>query len=156
MKFDKKCRSRSVFWAEQFHLQDIPWLLVFFSVYCRYIINTQQHNEQFLLLSQWFQLYTIKKLSFKESFHISRLDMFKVVCCRFAVCGKGWIGYMAQCIVITVRLNCRHSEILMKKGIKSHLNKQQNNCFVFHQWAIHTHVYWKPGSQLFNQLGVWR
>ena len=46
------------------------------------------HNEQFPLLPQCFQRYSILQLSFKQIFSYFRPDFFKVVCCRFVVCGK--------------------------------------------------------------------
>ena len=46
-------------------------------------------DEQFLLLPQYFQLYSILKLSFIEIVQYFCPDEFKVVCCRFVVCWKG-------------------------------------------------------------------
>ena len=42
------------------------------------------YNEQFLLLSKMFQLYLNIILSFIENWPY----VFKVVCCRFVICGK--------------------------------------------------------------------
>ena len=46
-------------------------------------------NKQFLLLSPCFQINSILVLSFKGIFCTFLLDVFKVVCCRFVVCGNG-------------------------------------------------------------------
>ena len=48
------------------------------------------HDEQFLLLLQCFQLYSIIIFSFKEIVFYIHLDVFKVICCRLVVCGKGF------------------------------------------------------------------
>ena len=48
-----------------------------------------KHNEQFLLLPLCFQLFSIIKLSLTEIFYKFVLDVFKVICSRFVVCGKG-------------------------------------------------------------------
>ena len=46
------------------------------------------HYEQFLHLSQCFQLHAIIILSFYRDFSYFCLHVFKVVYCRFVVCGK--------------------------------------------------------------------
>ena len=48
------------------------------------------HNEQLLLLTNCFQLYLISIDSYIEIFHIFAYVIFKFVCCRFVVCGKGF------------------------------------------------------------------
>ena len=47
------------------------------------------HDDQFPLLPQCFQIYLMIKLSFTEIFHIFSIILFKLVCCRIVVCGKG-------------------------------------------------------------------
>ena len=76
------------------HVNVISWKLDPFPSYWRFLILQQTifeniveqwetvYNEQFLSLSQCFELYSIIVLSFIESFYIFDL-CFQVVCCRF-------------------------------------------------------------------------
>ena len=48
-------------------------------------------NEQFLLLQEGFQIFSVTLLSFKEIFTSFCMVVFKVVCRRFVVCGK-WLN----------------------------------------------------------------
>ena len=47
------------------------------------------HNEQFLLIAIMFStLFNNQTISYRNISHFCP-DYFKVVCCRFVVCGKG-------------------------------------------------------------------
>ena len=59
-------------------------------------------NEQFLLLSHSVQLCSVTIPTTKEIFHIFLVDIFKVVCCIFAVCGKGLKGLNMDLFAILV------------------------------------------------------
>ena len=64
------------------------------------------HNEQFVHFQQCFQLFPIIILSILEIFHV-----FKVICYRFVVCGKGFIAAIIFLYIVTFL--CFQSNLLM-------------------------------------------
>ena len=67
------------------HLQQTTYV----SLHCGKTRNSLS-VEQFLLLRQYFQLYLMLCNLFIEMSPIFS-SIFEVVCCRFVVCGKGYI-----------------------------------------------------------------
>ena len=51
--------------------------------------NNVTKGDLLIHLPPYFQLHSIILLAFTDIFLISALYVFKVVCCRFVVCGKG-------------------------------------------------------------------
>ena len=62
------------------------------------------HNEQFLLLSQCFQLFFT--FIYRDFLYLC-LYVFKVVCCRFVVCGKG-LKYKKESIEVKGIIACNY------------------------------------------------
>ena len=74
-------------------------------------------NKQFLTLPQCFQLYSIILLTFTDIFYIFVQRFFKVVSCRFVVCGKGlreifrgisvysFISWLQNTLIFIFRIN---------------------------------------------------
>ena len=65
-----------------------PHIDAFWRLCSSRIFENKATKEQFLCLSPCFQLYSIIVLSFKGCFQICSGMFFKVIWCRFVVCGK--------------------------------------------------------------------
>ena len=92
------------------------------------------HNEQFLHLSQCFQLYAIIILSFTEIFSYFCLYVF---CCRVVVCGK-WFN------VIQFKISLSHDMIDKHRQVSDYdlvLTCHQNIEFIQKRTSVEFFLY---------------
>ena len=83
-------------------INQFTYIDAFWSLYSRQLLKTLTKGiiaqiEQFLLLPVFSSLFNYYTIIYRDFSHFC-LDVFKVIWCRFAVCGKGLISLHNKCI----------------------------------------------------------
>ena len=86
-------------WSLAFAFNPFPHIDVFWRLCRRWLFKNMATKEEIApnnVFKQCFQIYSIIVHSFDVSFQFFCGSVFKVVCCRFVVCGKGFIKRLNQ------------------------------------------------------------